>query len=160
MCVGGCVCVPCALRSTWVCVCVGVLDIGFCVGGCSRCVWVMTKCVCAQVCMCVCEIFHPAHTFGESQRCLSNPEHSCALWSSARWMLRISAETWRQKPGGHLRGFSSDGSLGIAAVGKSSVWACISGSAGDGCCLPPRGFPKMGHNREGIQRDPPVVLLE
>ncbi len=103
-----CVCALCMCTQEHMSVC-GCLDIGICVGGCSSvCGW-PSACV-HKWSMCVCEIFHP---FAEGEGCLSNPRHSCALWSGARWMLRISAETWRQKPGGHLRGFSSDGSLGI-----------------------------------------------
>lgn len=103
-----CVCALCMCTQEHMSVC-GCLDIGICVGGCSSvCVGDQVHVCTSEVC--VCEIFHP---FAEGEGCLSNPEHFCALWSGDRWMQRISAETWRQKPGGHLRGFSSDGSLGI-----------------------------------------------
>lgn len=109
-----CVCALCMCTQEHMSVC-GCLDIGICVGGCS------SMCVGDQVCVCVCVYkwsvcmwnIPPKAYICRRQRCLSNPKHSCALWSGAQWMLWISAETWRQKPGGHLRGFSSDGSLGI-----------------------------------------------
>lgn len=68
-----CACALCKCTQEHMSVC-GCLDIGICVGGCS------SVCVGDQVCVCtsevcVCEIFHP---FAEGERCLSNPEHSCA----------------------------------------------------------------------------------
>lgn len=141
----------CTQEHTSVC---GCLNIGICVGRyLDVCGWRSAR---GQTCAYV-KYSTP------SVRLAPVPVKPLNLRWMARWMLWISAETWRQKPEGHLGGYSSDGSLGInplAAVRKSSARACISGSVGDGWSLPPRGFPKMGHNREGIQRNPPVVPLE
>lgn len=113
--------------------------------------------------VCVCEIFLQAHTFAEGRGACQTPSIPVLYEAVLNECCEFQLKREDKSQGDIYESLAQTDpweSIPLTAEGKSSARACISGSAGDGCCLPSRGFPKMGHNRVGIQKDPPVVLLE